>query len=234
MKRLAVIISSSLLIACGGGGGGSSTPDTTFPAQAALAQLYTTGFQKTTTVSGTATVGNVQVPLTGTLQLTQSAANTQVTFNGEDALQYTLDITGTLSSSGQSAPFASTAQGYINNAYKALGATGPGSYCVASTPGEYPTTVTIGQTGEVARFNCFTDSTQTVFIGTETVSYAISAGTTASNATASIIEVAYDLLNQPTSTARTNYLIDTSGGIVFSSLSLEMTDSGMQLSLIAQ
>ena len=50
----------------------------------------------------------------------------------------------------------------------------------------------------------------------------------------SITEVAYDLLNQPTLTARSNYLIDTSGGIVFSSLSLEMTDSGVQLSLTAR
>ena len=233
MKRLAVIVSSSVLIACGGGGG-SSTPATTFPAQAALTQLYTAGFQKALSVSGTATVGAVQVPLTGTLQLTQSPANTQVTFNGVEAYQFTYEIAGTLSSNGQSAPYASAAQGYVNHAYQALGATGAGTYCIASTPGEYPTTVTIGQSGEVARYNCFTDSTQAVLIGTETVSYAIGAGTTASNATATISEVAYDLLNQPTLTARTDYLIDTSGGIVFSSLSLEMTDGGVQLSLTAR
>ena len=232
MKRLAVIISASLLIACGGGG--SSTPATTFPAQAALAQLYTTGFDKTVTVSGLATAGGSQFPITGSLQLTQSAANTQVTFNGVQALQYTFEIAGTLTINSLSSPLVSAAQGYISSDYKALGAAGDGTYCVASTPGEYPTTVTIGQSGEVARFNCFTDSSQTVFIGTETVSYAISAGTTASNATATISEVAYDLLNQPTSTARTSYLIDTSGGIVFSSLSLEMTDGGVQLSLTAQ
>lgn len=233
MKRLAIIISSSVLIACGGGGG-SSTPATTFPAQAALAQLYTTGFDKTVTVSGLATAGVSQFPITGSLQLTQSAANTQVTFNGVQALQYTFEIAGALTINGLSSLLASTAQGFISSDYKALGATGDGTYCVASTPGEYPTTVTIGQSGEVARFNCFTDSSQTVFIGTETVSYAISAGTTASNATATISEVAYDLLNQPTSTARTSYLIDTSGGIVFSSLNLEVTDSGVQLSLTAQ
>ena len=233
MKRLAVIFSSSLLIACGGGGG-SPTPATTFPAQAALTQLYTAGFQKSLSVSGTATVSTVQVPLTGTLQITQSAANTQVTFNGVEAYQYTYEIAGTLSSNGQSAPFASSAQGYVNHAYKALGATGAGSYCIASTPGEYPTTVTIGQSGEVTRYNCFTDSTQIVLTGTETVSYAIGSGTTASNATATITEVAYDLLNQPTLTARTNYLIDTSGGISFLSFSLETTDNGVQLSLTAR
>ena len=232
MKRLAVILSSSLLIACGGGG--SSAPATTFPAQAALTQLYTAGFQKTLSVSGTATANNVQVPLTGTLQITQSAANTQVTFNGAKAYQYTYEIAGTLSSNGQNAPFSSTAQGYVDHAYTALGGTAPGTYCVASSPGQYPTTVTIGQSGEVARYNCFTDSTQIVLIGRETVSYAISAGTTASNATATITEVAYDLFNQPTSTAQTNYLIETSGGISFSSFSLETTDNGVQLSLIAQ
>lgn len=232
MKRLAIMVSSSVLIACGGGG--SSTPATTFPAQAALAQLYSTGFDKTVTVSGLATAGGSQFPITGALQLTQSAASAPVTFNGLQALQYTFEIAGTLTINGLSAPLASVAQGYINRDYQALGTTGDGTYCVTSTPGAYPPAVTIGQTGEVAQFNCFTDSSQTVFIGTETVSYAISAGTTASNATATISEVAYDLLNQPTSTARTNYLIDTSGGIVFSSLSLEVTDGGVQLSLTAQ
>lgn len=229
-----------LLTGCGGGGGGDSTvattvpAGTTFPLQKALVNLYTTGYQKTVSVSGTGSANGTQYPITGSVLYTESPANVGVTFAGQAALQKTISIMGTLTVNNQTSNLATTAQNYLTTNYNALGITSPTSYCVANTSGQYPATVTIGQTGSVVTYACYTNSTKATPTGTDTVSYVISAGTSSTTATVSSIEVLVNTANQQIASTRTNYLIDTSGGISFNSVSVNLTISGVQVDFTGQ
>jgi hypothetical protein len=193
--------------------------------------VETTGIQKTFNITGTASNGAQVFGVTGSLQLSSSAYNTATTFNGQPALSNTSTINGTLNVNGQALALASISQGFITSNHVPLGSTTSGRYCVVTSSTPLPATASVGSTGTYFTAACYSDSTKAVLVETETVAYAVSAGTSSSNLTATTISTLVNTSNVQTATEQHAYLIDTSGGVTFRSLALTATDSGIVLSL---
>jgi hypothetical protein len=220
-KALLVMALSASLSACGGGGGGGTT--LSFPLQTAVVNLYSTGYQKTAVVSGTALVSGLSIPVSGTVSLTLTPAANPTIFEGQDALVATTSVAGSITVGSQTVSMDSSTQGYLSPAYAPLGYAGNGQYCVAAAAGSYPSTVTIGQTGPIVSYNCYTDSTKTTPTGSESLSFAVAPGPSLSTATVSLIDTFVDLSNVQVSRAQDNYVIDTAGNYTFVSESGEQT-----------
>jgi hypothetical protein len=77
-------------------------------------------------------------------------------------------------------------------------------------------------------------STMATRTGTQTISYAVSAGTTSSNLTATLISVELDTNNKQVGSEQDAYLIDTSGGVTLQSVALSETVNGILLTLTGQ
>ena len=214
-KALLIMALSASLSACGGGGGGGTTVVSFFPLQTAVANLYSTGYQKTAVVSGTALASGVAYPVSGAVTLTLTPAANPTLFEGQNALVSTTSVVGSITVIGQTLSFGSTTQGYLSPAYEPLGYAGNGQYCVAPVPGSYPSTVTVGQTGPIVAYNCYTDSTMTTPTGSESLSFAVAPGPTSFTATVSLIDTFVDLSSVQQFTAQDNYVIDTAGNYTF-------------------
>jgi hypothetical protein len=224
-----------VLTACGGGGDSPPPPP---PASVPLAQavknVQATGLQKALSVTGTASNGTQTVNITGSLQYSTSGFKTQTTFNGQPALSSTATLNGTLIVSGTSIPLAGTTQSFATSSYVPLGAEGAGLYCVATSSTPLPASASVGTTGTYVAFKCYSDSTMATPTGTQTISYAITAGTTSSNLTATLITVELDTNNKQVGSEQDAYLIDTSGSVTLQSVALSETVNGMFLTLAGQ
>lgn len=220
-KALLIMALSASLSACGGGGGGETT--LWFPLETAVVNLYSTGYQKTAAVSGTALVSGLSIPVSGTVTLTLTPAANPTIFEGQDALVATTSVAGSITVGSQTVSMDSSTVGYLSPTYGPLGYAGNGQYCVAAVAGSYPSTVTIGQTGPIVSYNCYTDSTKTTPTGSESLSFAVAPGPSLSTATVSLIDTFVDLSNVQVSRAQDNYVIDTAGNYTFVSESGEQT-----------
>ncbi len=233
-----------LLTGCGGGGGSDAMApaNTTFPLQKSINNLNTAGFQKTVSASGTVSLIGISTPFTASLQVTESPS-VSTSFAGHQALQNNISILflGQLNIKNQ-APIT-LASNYIDNAttyiasdYTVLGSTSSNSYCIAKTSGQYPATVSIGQTGSVVTFTCQSSSTDATPTGTETISYVVSAGTSSTTATVAIQDVVFNAANQQTTSIETDYLIDTAGNITSLSVKVSVSEvvGGIPLNFTAQ
>ena len=220
-KALLIMALSTSLSACGGGGGGGTT--LSFPLQTAVVNLYSTGYQKTAVVSGTALVSGLSIPVSGTVTLTLTPAVNPTIFEGQDALISTTSVVGSITVSSQTLSIDSSTQGYLSPTYAPLGYAGNAQYCVAAAAGSYPLTVTIGQTGPIVSYNCYTDSTKMTPTGSESLSFAVAPGPSLSTATVSLIDTSFDLSNVQVSRAQDTYIIDTAGNYTFVSESGEQT-----------
>lgn len=233
--RSCALLGSLLLAGCGGGGSGSSAlpaPGTTFPLQSALASLLTTGYTKTATISGTATYQGVDYPLSGTLAVGASAlAPSSTLFAGVSASYTTLTFAGTLTLAGQTLSLNSSQQSYFTAALQPLGYSDGSIYCVAVTPGSYPATVQVGDSGAVASYSCYTDSSMTIPAGSATLRYQVSTAYSTTTATVSLIEVLLDPAGQQVSSSTDRYVISTTGALDLVSGSAVQTDSGITLSM---
>ncbi len=230
--RLA-LLSSLVLAGCGGGGGTSLPPaGTTFPLQSAMAALLTAGAARTASVSGTALYQGVSVPIGGSVTLSILPLSQATTpFNAQPALFATLGVTGTVSVASQTLSIASSQQSYFNTALQPLGYASSQAYCVARTPGIYPATVQLGDSGGIVDYDCYSDSTMAVPIGSETLSFQVGPGTSSSTVTVSLIDTATTSGGQTSSSETDNYLLGTDGTFSLSSASLSMTDSGVLLNM---
>ncbi len=215
-----------LVTACGGStGGGTGAPTSgaaaTFPLSTALSSLRMTGFQKTLSVSGTATsVSNGTQLLTGSLDITETAADAGSIFENQAARQVTETLTGAFNINNASNNFSGKNQNFLSANNLLLGTSSLTSYCVASTPGKYPETIIIGQAQLVVSYDCYTDKTKTPpSIGTGKVSFVVTAGSSPMTATFSTIEAFTDPSGLQISYLQKNFLVDTSGTISFISLS---------------
>jgi hypothetical protein len=224
------IIATALLLAmhCDGGSAApsasTSTPVTpaaaTFPLRQALVNLHANGFLKTVSMSGTASENGNAYALTGSARVAVSPAVAGATFNGQAALHGASSVTGTLVAGGRTIRYASANQTYLTSDYAVLGDSSPTSYCLADTPAQVPLSVTFGQNGSYATYACYSDSTMATSIGTETLSYLVSAGTSSATATVSLLDVVNNTATRQSSTTETNYVIDTSGKITFLSVNV--------------
>lgn len=228
-------LSCAILAGCGGGGGTTSIeppPGTTFPLQTAVVQYFSTGYQKTATISGTAVYGGISFPVSGTATLSMTPATTaSAPFAGQTALTNTTSVSGSVSVNGQTLSVASSSQGYMTTLFEPLGYTTSTDYCVAPTPGTYPSQVTLGQTGTIVIYNCYSDSSMSLPTGTETMSYAVKSANSTTSVIVSIIDSFVDTANQQTISGSTNYLVDTSGAASLLSSSASETVSGVLVNL---
>ena len=225
---------AAALTGCGGGGGGAVTPAVTvFPVQQALTYAYTNGLQNTLNVTGTASGSGQTLPVTGSMTFTQGKA-TSTTFNSTTAFQSTATISATLTINGQPLPLNSSGTAYLTSAYAPLGYYSPGDYCVATPPGSYPATASAGETGSVATFNCFADSTKNVAVGSETISYVTSAGSSANTLDVKLITNIYNAAHQLTGSGATIYTITGAGIPSLTRFEMVTTTSGVTVSIVAQ
>ena len=237
-RRAGLGLLSSLLLASCGGGGGSTLPPagTSFPLQSAMSALLTAGSTRTATISGSALYQGVSVPISGSVTLSITPLSlSPVLFNAQNAVYATFGVNGTVTVASQSLSVSSSQQTYFTTTLQPLGYTSSGAYCVAATPGSYPATVQLGDSGAVVNYTCYSDSTMAVPIGTESLSYKVGPGTSSTNVTVSLTDTATTSSGQTSSSETDNYLLSTAGALALSSASLTMTDSGvllnMQLSL---
>ncbi len=225
-----------MLAGCGGGGSSSTTlepaPGTTFPLGAAVVQLYTTGYQKTASVSGTAVYAGTSFPVSGSVSLALGpAGSTTTTFAGQTALSASSSVSGTIAVAGQSIDISSSAQEYLTTSYAPLGYTSSVAYCVAPTPGVYPAQVSVGQAGTVVTYACYTDSSMSVATGTQTLSYVVKAAGSATAVMVSLVDTFVNTAGQQTVAGSSSYLLDAAGGLALSSITAQQSDAGVLLDL---
>ncbi len=234
-KNLLALSVVALLTACGGGGSSApATPAvTSFPVQKALATAYTNGVQNTLSVTGTVSNGTTSNALTGSLTFTLGKSSA-TTFNGVAALQDTATINGNLVANGVSLPFNSSSTVYMNANYGPIGQSVVGQYCVTTTDGVYPANATVGQTGNVYTFSCYTDSTKKVANGGVAVSYVTVAGSAANTLDVKLITSVYDIANKVTGSGATTYTITADGTPSLTRFEIITTANNVTLNILAQ
>ncbi len=226
---IASLLGGLIVAGCGGGGssGGSGTgAATTFPLSTALANLYASEFQRTLTVSGTATSNGTTSTFTAPLIVAETPANPGAGFEGQLAREVTFSMTGTFNINTPS-NFSSTSHIFLSPNNLLLGVSAL-SYCVANPPGQYPNTVTIGQQQAVVTYDCFTDSTKASPTGTGKSYFTVGAGNSSSTATFSMLETFTNTAGVQTQLTEKDFLVDTSGNISLQSLKFTgfLTSSG--------
>ena len=100
-----VVVLGTLAICLAGCGGGGATPSTTFDLEVGYTNLVKTGRTVNVSLLGTVTVNGVSTQFSGsgTLTFTPSVS---ASFNNATALSQTESISGTVTASGQSAPYS--------------------------------------------------------------------------------------------------------------------------------
>jgi len=241
---VACVVSVMLLAGCGGGSGSSGSAAsnmpppaaTTFPVQQAMHNMYANGYQKTYTVTGTATDNGQTIPFNGTLQITETLLNANAIFNGQPAIEDAMNGSGSVAIGGQTISLANFVQTDIyqtaNNTV--LGVTTPTSYCINQGGNGYPTTAVVGASGLVSSVACFSDSTKTTAIGTENINYSVTAGASATSATVTLTFTLTSPSNQQPMVYQANYSIDTSANINAQSLMYNININGVQINFTAQ
>ncbi len=183
--RLASIATTltTALAACGGGGGASGTAPTTptpttFPLAAAMASYASDTKPVQFTVTGTATLNNQALPVTGSGSV--SVALAAGTFEGATAQVKTLTTTGTVAVQSTTAPVVSTTVTFYDSSYRTLGGSSASAYCVNSAPGNFPASAMVGDSGTWYSGTCYTNSSKTVKAATGTASYSLEPSTDSS------------------------------------------------------
>ena len=224
-----------------GGGGSSSAPASssqgasgTYPLQQAYASIKASGYQQSVNVAGTAMVNGVSIPVTGSLLVSESPANTSTTFNGQSAQETTTSVTGTISADGQSIAVSDSASDYVSPTGQPLGETSANSYCVTTSFTALPASISVGQSGPYATFACYTDSTMSTPLGNATSTYTIAAGATSDTATLEMTVVASNAGGQQVSSSQTNFQMGSSGNISFSSISVTAIIDGVTVTYNSQ
>jgi len=238
--KLAIAVGLTfLLAACGGGGGKAGTADTplppaataaSFPIQTALVYAFSNNLPKTLNVTGTAASGGNSLPISGSLTL-GTGTTTSTTFNNAPALQVTQTLAGSLSINGQQVPLSSNNYVLFNASYAELGSISDGSYCVVTSGGTFPVTLSAGQSGNISTFNCYTDSSKTVANGSVTESYIARAGSVANTLDFQLTDILYDATGKPTSTQSTTYNITSAGVPSVSQFAVQYTENGIAITI---
>ncbi|ELX13426.1 hypothetical protein Jab_1c20550 [Janthinobacterium sp. HH01] len=229
------------LAACGGGGGGAasnaSVPPapaaTSFPVQQGLAYAFTHGLQSTLTVSGSTTNGSTTYPLTGTLTYTLGAV-VNAAFNGAAVQQATETLSGTISGNGTTTPLTTSSQLYVNAQYTPVGSYEAGAYCVANSTAAYPASATAGQTGDLASFSCYTDSTRRTLTSTQKITYVTTAGSDGNSLDFQMLSNVFDAANKSLGSTGTTYTISAAGIPKLTRIQLTETVGGISFTIDAK
>ena len=237
------IATLTVLTACGGGGGStpvanSASAAATYPITTILANYVNNSSTVKINISGTVSAAGQTYPISGAGSM--SERTTSSTFGGTSALMKTQTITGsmTVTANGQSQilPLNGVDYIYYSSNYQPLGRSSSDSYCVTTNVSSLPVVASPGQAGEWYRMNCYTNSNRAVSIGTNVVSYSLTA-VSSSTANLSLMQTITDTTGRiisaglplPTDT----YLITSSGAISYKESKANVISSeGVIISLI--
>jgi hypothetical protein len=213
----AIALLATGLSACKGNG--SMTTAATFDLQAGFAYLLAHGQVSSVILGGDALVSGVSTSFTGSGTLTL-APSVATTFNGTAGVSQTEVISGTVTTAGQSANYASSVTDYYSSgAPTFLGESANGEYDVAQTPFNYPTMIDGGSTGILGTLDRYTDSTMGVSLGTIQVSYSVLPPTdpisTVQQRLVEVTETVYDIQNIAVETDIINYTLSSTGTMIF-------------------
>ena len=233
VSRYAAATATALaLAACGGGG--SDTPvqttsaTTTFPLASAMASYARDTRTVPFTLTGTGTSGGQTIAFTGSGSVASSIA--AGTFEGVAAQVKTVMTNGTVTAQGTSSAVADTAVAFYDANYQTLGTSTASSYCVSSGSASFPASAKVGDTGTWYTATCYTNSTKSVRISTNTLSYVIEPLT----ATSVILRVTLKSTPQTgvASTQDLTYTITTAGAVSPRETPFVITSGGFTFSLV--
>jgi len=215
---LALVLAS--LTGCLAGSAGSSSGPVastlSFPLKSGFTSLFATGWTKNFTVlSGTS--------CNGTGSYTVTPAVTAATFEGISALSGTATLTGGFTNCAP-ASFTQTSTSYYDaTTYAQLGFSSPLSYAVYANYNA-PTSVKVGDTGNIRTDTIYADATKSVTYATQVVSYIVEADT-ASTAIVNVICKTYDTVGNLVQTEQDRFRIAASGALTLLTMDIKSTTS---------
>lgn len=218
-----IVMASTAAAACGGGGGGGGAPPPSmapsYNLAAGLANLAVSDVSAAMTVTGTLNGFN----LTGSMQLTQTAA-VPATFNAAAALMQTTTVTGTFMTQ-QDGPVPDVIYSfalYTSSANSTLGLdtnfNSALTHAIADPSFEFPSSVQLGDSGVVGMMRLYLDGMQTD--GTLQVSYEVNSNP--QNTASVIVEViyAYSGSGYGGQVYQFDYILTASGTMTLQSLAI--------------
>jgi hypothetical protein len=216
---------------CGGGGGaGPVSPPATYNLQAGMSALLTQGQTTNVSLSGTAIAAGISTSFTGSGTFTLEAG-VAATFDSTAAISQAKSISGTVTVAGQSTPFGVSATDYYastNDAF--LGETSSTEYDVAQSPFTYPTMVVGGSGGVLGTLLRYTDNTQSVPLGTTSISYTATAPVDpGSPESIAITDKVYDTQQNLTETDVYTYTLSAAEVLSFVSASSQTSSGTLQV-----
>ncbi len=232
----AAVVVAALLSGCGGGGGGggdSTTPTPTptpTPAATPLDMPFAlaAGYQGRI-ASGASNTFDLSGTCTGTASITTDPA-TAATFegvNGYSAAQVsTVNFVNCSPASSSSNGSTYYSAGYVPIGLAIVG----GEYSrFASAPSALPSTVKVGDSGELSTMTTYADSTKATVTGKRVVSYVIEHGT-ATTAIANVITRSYDVSNNLLATQQSRFHMAGDGTLTYASIEVQFsTTSNVRL-----
>ena len=175
-----------------------------------------------------------EVDVSGTLHTTISAP-TSTTFEGVAAEQSELAIKSSvnIASTGDPIPVDVKRTYYYDTHHRIIGLAGRDFYCVAKKPGKYPASLKIKESGVIAKFDCYNDSTKTSHAGTAELTYKTRE---ASATEMNYIETTTLVYPQEDMTAQSSigYTIDQSGAVKLTSTGLRSDGPKGKMKLVSK
>lgn len=226
MHKVKLLFSTSVvmlsLVACGGGGGGGDTSGgvvTPTTLSFALANGYSARI-----ANGAANNFDISGSCTGTATISTAAA-VAATFEGVTG--YSAAQTSTVNFAANSCtPQTNTVTGttYYNTSYVTIGQSiNGGEYAKFETlPSAFPTSVHVGDTGNLATLTTYADSTKAVVTGKRVLSYTIENDTT-TTAIANITTKTYDTGDHLLSTQQSRYHMAQDGSLTLASIDIQFS-----------
>lgn|GEM_PF-1685137 len=203
------------LVACGGGGGGGTQPQNkvvstnVFNLKAAVASYKATPFQVNFSVSLTKN----GVTANGSGSVTQGSPQSG-TFEGNSALKVVTTIRGSITGNGNTASLDNSSTDYFDSNYNYRGTDGTSSYSVVDGQVVLPTSIKVGDTGELYAVKEYGSSLKSTLTGTKKATYLVEADT-ANTALVSIISVEKDTNSSATSQDTIQYRISADNKLTF-------------------
>ena len=230
-----ILFATAALSACGGGGGGTATPvaDTTAPTVSPVTATTTFSLQsgyKNLIVNGQQTQFNISGTCGGSASISASAA-TGATYEGSPALSTTETTTANYTGCNLQGNFVPLATYYDSN-YSPIGSMAQGNsfgkYFFPAT--QLPSSVKVGDSGQLGNETLFTDNTKTVLTGSLARRFVIeSDGVSSTSAIANLIVGRYDANNQLTTTTQKRYRISSNGSLTPVSIDVMSTAGNIHL-----
>ena len=171
--RILSLFALSALVAACGGGGDDAPAATGVPLATAMSNMISQSRTGSISVAGTVSASGQTVNVSGSGTYTETT--TASTFEGQPALKKHVDLTGSVSAAGQTAPLAVSTDAYYESNSKPLGSTAAGAYCVTTAYTPLPANAQAGAAGTWIAQDCYTSSSKLSKIGSGSISYVVEA-----------------------------------------------------------